>query len=340
MSRRRSVAVALLVSLGLSTAPPLPAEDRVTIRPAGSAGVMTLTGDILDYNASVLTLRTSLDQPAANIDSRTVLAVETYRTPAHQSGIEAFEAGRLPDAVAQFTQALTTERRAWVRGDLLAWLVRAHQRLGQFEPAAARFVDIVSSATLSRHWNIAPLVWSAETIPPTLRVTARQWLVHSTEGVRLVGASLLLGDSPQAATELQTLARSTDRQIAGLAEAQLWRQSLTSTGGPSTLELQRWRRDVERMPESVRAGPWYLIGRGELLRNVHEEGASALLRVFIAHADNEPLAARAGVDAGLALTRLNRRDEAATVYREIIQRFAWSTFAAEAKAQLAAPATR
>ncbi len=308
-------------------------EERVTIRPPDSAGLMTMSGDIISYDDVVLRIRTRGPQPIESIPSAQVAAVEYYRIPAHQSGLQAFHSGDLPTAIAHLREAAQQESRGWVRREILALLVRSHLRLDQRGEAASRFVEIASEEPQTRHWGTAPLIWSSGAINETLRSAARRWFVQNSDAVRLIGAGLLLSspeDAAAARTELQRLTRLPNPHISGLARAQLWRDQLT-TAAPSAPELDRWRREVERMPESIQGGPWYLVAQGALARSDLESAAAALLRVFLVHHENEALAAQAGLEAARLLERLNRKAEADIIAREVVERFAGTSFAGEAR---------
>lgn len=325
---------ALIAVAGAS--PPTAAADRVTIRPEDSTGLLVITGDIQDYNDVQLTLRVG-GAPAQSYPRSVIAAVTTFRTPAHVRGLELYEQGQLAEAVAQFELALDAEQRKWMRHEVLAGLVQAHQRRGEFDAAVRRFVEIAAEEPHSRHWEIAPLHWMPSTVSEPLQVDARRWAAAPSEAVRLVGASVCLGNSATRLTgvaELHKLARAQDRYIAPLAQALLWGATLDSNV-TSVEELNRWQRDIERMPESIRGGPWYALGQARLRRNEPEEAAAALLRVLIVHDADELLAARAGLEAGLALRRINRDDESQQVLAEVIERFPWTPSAREALGELA-----
>lgn len=332
----RTAAAIILLSSVLACGS-LSAEDRVTVRPPESAGLMTVSGDILGYDDETLTLRVRSGVALQTYDSREVVAVEIQRTAGHLAGLVALDAGQIDEARAQFQKGLMTEQRGWVRHEMLGGLIRCHLRRDDYPQAVALFMDIVLNEPHTRQWDIAPLAWGSETVSEDLRANARRWLLQNSEAVRLVAASLLLHDPDgNARKEMESLARSQDRYIGSLARAQLWRIALDTPNNLSAQMLDRWRREVERMPESIRSGPWFLIGRGHQLRNEPDEAISAYLRVFMVHAGNEPLAARSGFEAALALTRLNRHTEADAISRELIDRFGWTTFATEARTALKA----
>ena len=314
--------------------------DRVTIRPEDSGGLITLTGTIADYNDESLTLHPAGRGAPQTIRARSVLAVETYRTPGHQTGIEAYQRGDMPAAVQAFEQALQTENRGWVRQEILAWLVRCHRRRGDRDAAVARFVEIVTAEPRTRQWGIAPLGWMAEPLSARLQVAARQWLVSKSDAVRLVGASLLMGETTQrigAISELNRLVKSSDPYVSSQAQALLWSANLPATI-TSAEQMNRWLREIERMPESIRGGPWYVLGQARLQRSEPDEAVTALLRVLLQYPENEELASRSGIDAALALERLNRFSEAEPIFREVADRFPWTSAGQEAQERLSAAA--
>ncbi|MEZ6067051.1 MAG: hypothetical protein R3B90_15430 [Planctomycetaceae bacterium] len=313
------------------------ADDRVTLRPPDSAGLIVEIGVVADYNDVSLILKGGA-RPRT-FASENVVAVETVRSASHQRGLEQFAAGDITAAAASFADATETEGRAWVRRELLAWLVRCAYRQGDQLAAASRFVELTISDPQHRFWSLAPLGWDRQASSPQLFAAARQWLVQPNEGSQLVGAALLLNDPasrPEALKQINQLARGNDRYIAPLARALQWRAGL-ATADPSDEELYRWRREIERMPESIRAGPWYTLGQAHARRRDGAESVSAYLKVLIAHADNEELAARSGVEAALALRSLNREADADTILREVVERFPNASATSEARTPISPP---
>jgi len=129
------------------------------------------------------------------------------------------------------------------------------------------------------------------------------------------------------------LAQDQDPRIAGLAKAQTWRQSLA---GVSDAQIASWRQTIERLPEELRAGPSYVLGRALAQRGEHETAALTLLRVPILYPRETELAAAALLEAGRALERLEQREEAAGLYREVLGEWPNDSAATEAAARLEA----
>jgi tetratricopeptide (TPR) repeat protein len=265
-----------------------------------------------------------------------VLKVETYQTQAHVRGLAAFESGDLTLAENELISAANNEARTWVRQEILSWLVCCAQRRDDRLAAGKYFVRIIQSDPDTRHWSVIPLIWSAETVSRELRTEAQSWLGSSTEGVQLLGASMLLLDqqfAKSAGETLDRLTRSSDRSVQSLARAQTWRLRLVAADMTPN-ELLNWRERVERMPESLRGGPMYLIGRAASGRSDLEQAAADWLWLPLVYDDDEPLAARACYEAALALEQLGRLDEAVPLYDEVLQRYGWSPFAGDARQRL------
>jgi tetratricopeptide (TPR) repeat protein len=334
---RRRCRVLRACALVLVVAPPdTHGEDRVTVQRAGATGSMTITGEVEDFTARRLTLRIQDGAVRRSFPTEDVVSIETHRSEPHRQGLEALAAGRFADAESLLAAAINKDVRRWVQQDLYADLVRCALRRGDRRAAGNWFVRMIAQEPSSRHWGTAPLVWSAEEINGELREAATGWLASSDDGVRLPGASILLLDvqhSNSAQRALDDLSRSPDLPLQSLAQAQLWRLRLAA-GDVSASELQVWRQGVESMPATIRAGPMYLIGRASAARSDLEQAAADWLWLPLVYDDDAGLAARACVDAADALSRLGRRDEAAGLYREAIDRFGWSPAARDAQQRL------
>jgi hypothetical protein len=93
------------------------------------------------------------------------------------------------------------------------------------------------------------------------------------------------------------------------------------------------------MSPQLRAGPMYLLGRAAALTSDSEQAAADWLWLPLVYHEDEHLAARACLEAADALDRLGRATEAETLHREVVERYGWSQFAAEARQKLpSAPA--
>ncbi|MEZ6056595.1 MAG: hypothetical protein R3C01_07810 [Planctomycetaceae bacterium] len=312
------------------------AEDRVTIRPESGTGRIALVGDIVTYNDEGLSFRVQATGEVQRIPPARIELLETYRNEAHLRAIAALAEGRTTDAIEEGSKALETEKRLWLRHEILGLLIQAHRRRQEWEPAVARFVEIVSEEPHCREWRMAPLAWEPISVSESLRQRCRRWLTSSHDSVRLVAASILSADPESAAAakiEIDRIARTGDSYLQGLAQAHQ-RQTLMQSGEVSEIELARWKGDIERMPESIRAGPWYVLGQAHLRRQELDEAIAALLWLPTVHQENEPLAARATYESARIFERRNQPTHARRLYEEILARYPWSTYTSEARAAL------
>ncbi|REJ86783.1 MAG: hypothetical protein DWQ34_26235 [Planctomycetota bacterium] len=327
----RSALMCLLLASGAS--PVTRGDDRVTVLPEGKSKPIVVVGDVQSFDARMITIRVKSGIPIQTFPTESVLDVETRQVPGFTRGIDAFESGDIARAEAEFLQAVSLEKRLWVREEIYGWLVRCARRRGDRTAAGEYFNQILSIEAETRQWGLVPLVWAAETINAALQDSAAKWLTSLDEGTRLMGASALLLDSRRseaAQREMDKLARSPDQIVNSLARAQLWRIRLVDAELTRN-ELESWRAQIERMPAELRAGPMYLAGRAAALQNDTQQAATDWLWLPLVYTQDEPLAGRACLDAADALARLGRHDEALTLYEEVVDRFGFTPSAQEAR---------
>ena len=82
-----------------------------------------------------------------------------------------------------------------------------------------------------------------------------------------------------------------------------------------------WSDEVETSPESVRAGPYFVLGRALAHHKQPAEAALDLLRVPILYPEDRPLAAAALLAAGRALEEDSQADAARRLYRELLAEY-------------------
>lgn len=307
------------------------AQDRVVIR-GSTGGRVTLTGVIEDYTGREITIRgqatATKRYPAAS-----VIEVETLQQPAHVQGLKRLDEGQVEAGVKELESALKQENRVWVRREILATLVRAGVRMGDLLRAGSRFLVLVESDPETRYFSWIPLIWAPrERLPDATREQAREWLLDDFEVAQLIGASLLLDDSRTsgaALAALRKLASSTDDRIRYLSQAQSWRRQVAQ-GDLGELQVEQWRERVEAMPSELRAGPFYIVSRAYASRQEFELAAAAALWLPLVDDHDQPLTARATLDAAASLTRIGRDVESRSLLREVVRRFAGTPFAGEA----------
>jgi len=313
---------------------PAVAQDRVVLKRGD--GRITVTGVVEDYTGRQITIRSPQGNSVNNYDAAEILEIETPQTERHARGLKLLAEQQFEPALRELEVALKDEKRLWVRREILALLVKGALRVGDYAAAGMRFVALHDSDPTTRHFKLIPLIWGPQPVSELLRTDAQTWLYRESDASRLLGASVLLFDAKSAEAargEIKELSSSPDTRVRMLALAQSWR--LEPTGEtPGELQLKRWQVRIDEMPEELRAGPYYLLGRAHFLRKDYELAAATLLWLPTADDHDHHLAARACLEAGLALAAIGQANEAATLFREITVRFADTPFAAEAAARL------
>ncbi len=323
-------AVAALIAAAAGA--PCRAGDKVILQSKKSSSQITLPCTIIDYTGTEIKVQTRPNQPMKIYPASDVVQVLTSYTVPHERGLKQFENFQVEEATRSFEAALRAERRTWVRREILAMLVRCALRQRDYPSAGARFLLLVQSDPATKNFKLIPLIWTPETLGQEGNSTARVWLERPSEVAVLMGASLLLDDPRHgvlAQRKLVALKKSADRRVRDLAYTQLWRLKLRSRE-ISKYELQHWEKHIDALPQALRGGPFFVLGRARSLRREHEEAAAAWLWLPLVYDHDHHLTARACLQAADALSRLGQTNEAATLYREISYRFRDTAFAQEA----------
>lgn len=311
------------------------AQDVVTLAPrSAGAGRIVMKGKIADYTGAMLTLEDA-QGTKANIPGKQVVEVQSTWTPAQSEGDDAWSRRDFATALTKYQSALATEPRRWVKRMLQARLVATLRESERWEPAADLFLSLVREDPATPDFAVIPLPWTTLSPPPSLETKARGWMSDRTSSVAaLVGASLLLSSSARsdALRRLGELAVDGDERIARLADAQRWRAAAVTA---DVATVGTWERTINAIPESLRAGPYLVVGRAWASHSEPERAALQLLRVPILYGDAQPrLAAEACWSAGQALEKLQRPAQAADLYRELLRDFPTTAAAATARDRL------
>ena len=272
-------AAALLLAL---LATPSPAQDTVRVAsPSSTHGYAEWKGRVVDYTGRELVLQLSSGLPR-NFPADQVLRIETQHVPQHVEADGQFAQGELQAALAQYAQARNSEPRKWVRRQITAQMVWCYRALGQWENAGKEFLDVLLAGDPSTpYFACIPLAWVRREPSLTLEKTAQQWLLRDERpAAALVGASHLLSTNyySRALGKLKQLAADPDERIAFLALAQVWRTAAVTADAE---QLNQWQGTIERMPEPLRPGPYYVLGAAEAQRQRWEQAAVAWMRIPI-----------------------------------------------------------
>ncbi len=309
------------------------AEDVVLVSRSNSREPSRRRGTIVDYTGEALTLRRTGGREE-QIPSSRVSGYETEFVADQKIGNQLFAEGKFADAVVSYRRAIKIEQRRWMRRVLLAQLARCYRNLQQIVRAGDTFLLIVRSDPTTQLLDAIPLAWAASSPSRDLAERSAHWLEDAKlPAARLIGASWLMATAQrqQALSILHKLTAAKDPRIAMLAETQLWRDKVV-TASPD--DIKRWQEQLAHMEESLRAGPYFLIGQA-LARHGHNDAAAlAFLRIPILHPEHDDLAAEALFAAGKQLDREGNRADARRVYQELLRTHAEHRLAPAARQRL------
>ena len=300
---------------------------------AGSGGYATFKGRVEDYSGGGLTLTTP-DGGRRTFPAAQILRIETYHTQARQDADGLFDGGQFAPAASLYERAQKEEKRPWMRRQIMAQLVWCHQATGQLESAGDEFRMVVWEDTKSPYLSCIPMTWMPGQPSGNLERVAKAWLnLEKEPAMVLLGASHLLSTAARAVAldRLERLAAAAEPPVNQLALAQTWRASVVTADAG---QLAVWEDIVRRMPEPLRAGPYYVVGLGWARQQNWEQAALTLMRVPILYRRHHVLAARSLLDAGQSLEKLDRRRQAARLYDEVLADFAQTPSAAEAQVRI------
>jgi len=216
-----------------------------------------------------------------------------------------------------FRRAYTVETRDWIKERIQArilWCLRAQGKWS----AAARFYAAVLRKTnpATPYIDVIPIVWHTLILSPAMQGQAAELLDSSDLNDRLIGASWLLA-SPlraRAVSALTQLELNTNKRIAILATAQLWRTKL-----PVALnaDLEKWQNVINRLPLADQAGPYYVLGKLQQQQGESELAVLSWMRVIILHPHGHQLNAESLLAAIKALREIEKPTQAITLCREL-----------------------
>ncbi len=223
-----------------------------------------------------------------------------------------------------------------MRREIIARLTVCYREHGDWVDAGQHFLLLLESDPTTPYFDAIPLAWNKAEPPPPLQAAAEAWLAHEDAAAQLLGASHLLSTDQQAAAlaKLKSLSYDRDPRVAWLARAQVWRVGLATA---NDAQIRSWSDDIEEMPEPLRAGGYLVAGRAWNQRQQPARAALMLMRVPILYPEQHALSASALYEAGLELEKIGQKQQAASLYRELAERFTGTVEAAEASRRLAEP---
>lgn len=243
---------------------------------------------------------------------------------AYEEAEQLFHAGDYQQAVEYCDRTLDDLFPTRVYNRIQALAVRSCLRLNRREDALQRVETICKRDPESPYLSLVPLVWD-DRLPSDERYVASAEDLRAASVVRqLAAASSLLPDSRYTArcVEILTGIRAERRlPLSVLAETQLWRVDMPTVEKVYLPTVRRWQKRAAALPESLRAGPQFLVGRALRMRHKPDQAALELLWLPLMQTDDPCLAAAALAESIRCLEETGRSASAQRLRRELQDRF-------------------
>ena len=231
-----------------------------------------------------------------------------------------FDESEYEQALALCDQTLDELFPARIYNRIQAVAARCCVRLNRREDALQRIEAIFKRDSASPYLSLVPLVWD-DRLPVNERYLASPQDLQSKSPTRqLAAASSLLLDSQHTeyCVEILTKVRAERRlPMSILAETQLWRVQMPTTDTVYLPTVRRWQKRAATLPESLRAGPQFLVGRALQVRHKTDQASLELLWLPMMRTDDPYLAASALAESILCLEATGRRGAARRLRREL-----------------------
>lgn len=331
LNRPRLVPLLALVVLLFGDLSFLIAQDVVEVRSSKSGNILKRRGEIKSWEGAALTLEANgRTEPIPN---ESIVRIETNWSEECLQGRQFLESRKFAAAIEPLAKAASAEPRPWAAAMVRADLVRSLSALGKDLDALQQFVLILSQDPETRWMEFAPLAWDGGLVDAPIAAIAQKCLEAKQPNLQLLGASWLLGTSQRAAAveTLKKLKQDIRPEVAHLASAQLWRTELPQA---TEKEVANWARQIERMPESLRAGPLLLVGLASQRLTQPDRAVLSWMEIAILHEDNYRLAAIGFSRSAALLGEQGKAEAARRMWLEISQRFAGTQWATEAESRL------
>lgn len=298
--------------------------DRVKVmmekrRPSDPDNIVERTGTIISYNREGIVMERSTGRDTT-IKPEQIVSVVYSKTADHHDAVRLHREGQLLAALQWYQSALEKEKRSWVRQEIQAGATECLVNSGRRAEAARMFGTMVKEDPTSRFFHLIPLVWSEQPVNRDAINAVQPWLSSDEPVAQLMAASWILATpARQQATDILTkLSQDSDSQIAHMASAQLWRTQFLTADGQ---DIDRWQLQIKRMPEALRAGPEFVLGRALAQNKKNKDAAALLMKVAIVYQCEDRLKAAALYRAGQAMQAKDSNDQARLIFEELIREY-------------------
>ncbi len=292
--------------------------DTVVVRRDETGETVERRGTIREWRGAELLLETATG--IRKIRNDEIVEVRTEWSGPALLARQAIAARDFAEADRQLAEAIRSESREWAASELKAQRIRVLALLDQPAAAVTLFLELFAADSSTRHFDTIPLAWQNAMAGADLQQAAERWLKSRAPVAQLLGASWLLGSPKraEALVVLDELSRDIEPRIALLAAAQLWRTRIATVDAEGQ---QRWREQLERMAEPLRAGPRLVLAEAIARLESPQDAALELMAVPILHREHL-VACRAALQrAAEILERAGDTEQAARIRAELEQSF-------------------
>ena len=315
--------VATLMLLAISTF-----GQDVVILNSEDGSTTRRNGQIIEWKGDQLSLKTRTR--TRTIVASRIVDVQTTWPGGLTEARKLIRTGRYQEALEQLAVARDLEKRSWVQQIITAETVQCLDATDQTEAAMTEFLKLYQHDSQTRFFHLIPLPWWLNRpYPEDGRFGAR--LVQSRNSLlALISSSLMLttAQSEDARLRLEQLTTDSDSRIAQLATTQLWRREVL-TADENT--AQRWERQIERLPDSLRPGPLVLLGQLQSRLENPDDAVTTLMKLPILYPEMKSLSALALYRCGEILQDSGQDRLAGSIHEELFQKFPSSQFAERAR---------
>ncbi|MDO4551561.1 MAG: hypothetical protein Q4C96_09975 [Planctomycetia bacterium] len=317
--------------------PMLQEQVTLTVRNLDSTrGVMHYAGRILRYDRTGVEILTS-ERNRIILMPEQIMRVDYQRSIPQRNAEEMYIQKNYKTAVMLFKEAREQERRPLVRAWLTEKIIRCYRNLEQPAEAVMEFLKLQESQPemTDEMFSCIPLLWE-----PNIRDTVTAGKVANIYREQRTGITQLLygsymlssAERQKAIQVLKAVSRGKDIRLATLAEAQLWR---VTEPGELSEKITEWTKVLERIPVCMRGGPTFIMGRAWLQMDNKDMAVLEFLKVGTVYHQVDPFSADSFINAARILEREGQKEEARTVYRDILLKFPDTRAVLEAEKWLA-----
>lgn len=310
------------------------AEDIVIYNNSATGRQTKSTGTIENYSRYVLTLKTSSGN-ILSIKSDSIVEIKAERPALYYEAEQLMNNQDFDQALPLLEQTLTLVSEDWMKYEILARQIECLNALNRVEDAAQRYVQqLVRLDPDSAFYDCVPLVWTSVELTSKTQQLAQNWIRQQNYPyVALLAASLLLTSDKknEAQRALMVLSKSSDADVAALAQIQLNRLSLTSL---PTAQIKNLEMKTDALPKALQYGPRFVLAQLWSRSSDVDIKTDKTVINYLQCASNPKtpveLQARSYYSAGSVLLRAERRDEAFRVFSRLVEKYPDSQWAQQA----------